>query len=174
MSIKAGLNYSQINEKFSYSEGNIVQVVYILNNAGDTIGSYMQTGNRIKKTINKYRTLDIPILLGYELGNGNFHANLGIGTMINLRSWQTGEVLDMSLKPTNISSDSASKYRFKTNIGAAFLANATLYYKVNNKFRVFAEPYLRYNLSTANDITNLTLKQKYITTGLRFGIRKDL
>jgi hypothetical protein len=49
-----------------------------------------------------------------------------------------------------------------------------LYYRVNNKFRVFAEPYLRYSLSTANDITNLTLKQKYITTGLRFGIRKDL
>ena len=93
MSVRAGFNYSQINEKFKFKQGNIVQVVYIINASGDTIGSYTVTGTRYKTTINNYRSIDIPIAMGYEVGNGRWHANINAGVVINIYSWQKGEIL---------------------------------------------------------------------------------
>ena len=174
ISIRTGINYSQINEKFTYSEGNIVQVVYIINNAGDTIGSYTTTGSRYKTTYNKFKTLDVPLVLGYELGNGNFHTNVNAGVIINAYSWQKGEVLDARLQPVDITTGkSSSPYQFKTNIGIGFIGSVSLYYKLNEKLHLMAEPYFRYNLTPASKEI-ITFKQKYNTAGLRLGLRLDL
>lgn len=88
MSVRGGVNFSQINEKFTFNQGNIVQVTYIINANGDTVGSYTTTGSRYKTTINRYRSIDIPIMIGYELGNGKLHANINAGPVINIYSWQ--------------------------------------------------------------------------------------
>ncbi len=174
VSIRTGINYSQINEKFTYSEGNIVQVVYIINANGDTIGSYTNTGSRYKTTHNKFRTIDVPIVLGYELGNGRLHTNINAGVIINAYSWQKGEVLDGNLKPVNITTGKTnSPYQFKTNIGVGFIGSVSLYYKLNEKLHLMAEPYFRYNLTPASK-ENITFKQKYNTAGLRLGLRLDL
>jgi len=174
MSIRTGINYSQINEKFQYSEGNIIQVVYIINAAGDTIGSYTTTGTRYKTTHNRFRTVDVPIMVGYEMGNGRLHANLNAGIMVNIYSWQRGEVLDNSLQPVNITTGkSNSPYQFKTNVGMGFMGGISLYYKMNEKLHLLAEPYFRYSLTPASKET-ITLKQKYNTAGLRLGLRLDL
>ena len=70
-SIRAGVNYSQINEKFSYVQSNIVQVTYITDPVtGDTTGTFLTRGNRYKTTNNRYHTIDVPLLLGFETGNG--------------------------------------------------------------------------------------------------------
>jgi hypothetical protein len=102
MSFRTGINYSQINEKFKYAEGNIIQVVYITNSNGDTTGSFTTSGTRYKTTFNKYRTLDIPLMIGYEMGNSRLHVNLNAGAIVNLYSWQKGDVLDTAYKPVNI------------------------------------------------------------------------
>ncbi|MEO7307271.1 MAG: hypothetical protein ABIR78_04800 [Ferruginibacter sp.] len=174
MSVRGGVNYSQINEKFTFSQGNIVQIVYILNTNGDTIGSYTTTGTRYKTTINRYRSIDIPIVVGYELGNGKLHANINAGAIINIYSWQKGDVLDVSGNPVSITTGkSSSPYQFKTNAGIGFIGSASVYYKLNDRLHLMAEPYFRYNLSAMNKQT-ITLKQKYQTAGLRLGIRLDL
>lgn len=174
MSVRGGVNYSQINEKFSFNQGNIVQVTYIINANGDTIGSYTTTGSRYKTTINRYRSIDIPILIGYELGNGKLHANINAGPVINIYSWQKGDVLDASGNPVSITTGkSSSPYQFKTNAGIGFMGAVSVYYKLNNRLHIMAEPYFRYNLSQMNK-ESITLKQKYQTAGLRLGIRLDL
>ncbi len=174
MSVRGGVNYSQINEKFSFNQGNIVQVTYIINANGDTVGSYTTTGSRYKTTINRYRSIDIPLMIGYELGNGKLHANINAGPIINIYSWQKGDVLDASGNPVSITTGkSSSPYQFKTNAGIGFMGAVTVYYKLNNRLHVMAEPYFRYNLSQMNK-ENITLKQKYQTAGLRLGIRLDL
>jgi hypothetical protein len=174
ISIRTGINFSQINEKFSYAQGNIVQVVYIIDNNGDTTGSYTTTGTRYRTTINKFKTIDIPLVGGYEMGNGRLHANINAGAIINLYSWQKGEVLDASLKPVSITTgQSNSPYRFKTNIGVGFIGSVSVYYKLNESMHLLAEPYFRYNLSPMSK-DNLTFKQKYNTAGLRLGLRMDL
>ncbi|MEO6541034.1 MAG: hypothetical protein ABIN74_08600, partial [Ferruginibacter sp.] len=174
MSVRGGVNYSQINEKFTFSQGNIIQVIYIINTNGDTIGSYTTTGTRYKTTINRYRSIDIPLVAGYELGNGKLHANINAGAIINIYSWQSGDVLDPAGNPVSITTGkSSSPYQFKTNAGIGFIGAASVYYKLNDRLHIMAEPYFRYNFTPMNKET-ITLKQKYQTAGLRLGIRLDL
>lgn len=175
MSLRTGVNYSQINEKFELKQGNVVQVTYIINAQGDTTGSYTVTGTRYKTTYNRYRTVDVPLVVGYELGNGKLHANLNAGAVINVYSWQRGDVLDATGNPVNITTgkNSSSPYGFKTNVGVGFTGAVSVYYKVTEKMHLMAEPYYRHNFSAMNK-ENLTLKQKYNTAGLRIGVRLDL
>jgi hypothetical protein len=174
MSLRGGVNYSQINEKFTLVQGGIIQVVYITNSAGDTIGSYTTNGTRYKKTMNRYRSIDIPVSVGYEIGNERIHANINAGVVVNLYSWQKGEVLDMNGNPVSITTGkSSSAYQFKTNAGVGFIGGVSLYYKLNDRLHLMAEPYFRYNFTSISK-ENMTLKQKYNTAGLRLGIRLDL
>ena len=174
MSVRGGVNYSQINEKFTFTQGNLIQVTYILNSNGDTIGSYTTTGTRYKTTINRYRSIDIPIVVGYELGNGKLHANINAGAIVNIYSWQRGDVLDTAGNPVSITTGKGSSlYQFKTNAGVGFIGAVSVYYKLNDRLHIMAEPYFRYTFSPMNK-ESITLKQKYQTAGLRLGIRLDL
>jgi hypothetical protein len=174
MSVRGGVNYSQINEKFTFNQGNVIQVTYIINNNGDTVGSYTTTGSRYKTTINRYRSIDIPVVVGYEVGNGKLHANINAGAIVNIYSWQKGDVLDAAGNPVSITTGkSSSPYQFKTNAGVGFIGAVSVYYKLNDRLHIMAEPYFRYNLTPMNK-ESITLKQKYQTAGLRLGIRLDL
>lgn len=173
MSFRTGVNFSQVNEKFTFVQGNIIQVVYVTDANGDTTGSYATTATRYKTTFNKYRTIDIPLLIGYEMGNGRFHTNLSAGVIVNIYSWQKGDVLDTAYKPISISTGgNASPYQFKTNMGIGLMGSASVYYKLNKHLHLLAEPYIRYNISAANK-ADITLKQKFTTIGLRLGLRMD-
>ncbi len=174
MSVRGGVNYSQINEKFTFTQGNLVQITYIIDNNGDTVGSYTTTGTRYKTTINRYRSIDVPVVVGYEVGNGKLHANINAGVIVNIYSWQKGEVLDTANNPVNITTGkNPSPYQFKTNAGVGFIGAVSVYYKLNDKLHLMAEPYFRYNFSPMNKET-MTLKEKYQTIGLRLGLRFDL
>lgn len=175
MSVRVGVNYSQINEKFTFKQGGLVQVTYIINANGDTTGSYITTGTRYKTTHNKYRSVDIPLVVGYELGNGRLHANINAGAVINVYSWQKGEVLDTSYSPVSMTTGKGSSaYQFKSNAGVGFVGAVSIYYKLNDKLHIMAEPYYRHNFSPMNKDENLTIKQKYNTIGLKVGLRVDL
>ncbi len=173
MSIRAGINYSQVNEKFTYKQGNYVQVVYIINNNGDTTGSYSVSGTRYKNSTNVYRMADILLAVGYEMGNERIHVNINAGVIVNVYSWQKGNVVDTSNNPVDISTGTNSPYSFKTNAGIGFTAGASVYYKLNDRLHLMAEPYFRYNLSQANK-PGITLKQKFNTAGIRLGLRLDI
>jgi len=174
ISLRTGINYSQIIEKFKLEEGNIIRVIYITNSNGDTIGNYNSIGTRYRTSYNKYHTIDIPLTMGYEWGNGNFHTALHAGIIANIYSWQKGSVIDTAYKEVNITTGSpSSPYQFKTNIGVGFIASASFYYKINDKMHILAEPYFRYNLSSVNK-EEITLRQKFNTAGLRLGIRYNL
>lgn len=174
VSIRTGLNYSQVNERFKYVKGNVTHNIYITNTAGDTTGTYVERGTQYQQSTNVYRSLDIPLVAGYELGNGRIHANVNAGVMINILSRQKGYVLAPSGLPVDISTGkSNSVYSYKTNAGVSFLGSFSVYYKLNDRFHLLAEPYLRYGLSAVTK-TDISLKQKNHTAGLRFGLRMDL
>ena len=93
--------------------------------------------------------------------------------MINIYSWQKGDVLDTAYQPVNITTGKASSpYQFKTNAGIGVTGGISFYYRLTGKLYFLAEPYFRYNFSAANK-ADITLKQKYTTTGLRLGLRMD-
>ena len=113
MSIRTGANYSQINEKFIYFNPNEIKIItvittrVVIRQPGDTLYisdtlQYQQTGTRTKTTYNRYRTTDIPLVIGYELGNGRVHANINAGLIINIYSWYKGDELDSTYQPVSI------------------------------------------------------------------------
>ena len=171
--IRAGLNYSQINEKFKFVQGNIIQVVFIINATGDTIGSYQTSSTRYKTSFNHYKTLDIPVTIGYETSRGKWNVNFNTGLIVNIYSWNQGEVLNDAMQPVDISGMSHNPYQFKTNIGIGGVGAISCYYSLNEKLSIMAEPYLRYNFSSMSK-EEITLKQKYHTSGIKLGIRLNL
>lgn len=184
-SVRAGINYSQVNEKFLYFNPNEIKFVTVITTRvvirapGDTIYindtlQYQQTGTRIKTTYNRYRNIDIPLAIGYELGNGRIHANINAGVIINIYSWYKGDLLDSLYQPVSITTGKGSSiYHFKNNIGVGFLGSISVYYKMTDNMHLLLEPYFRYNLSPMSK-QNLNLQQKYNIAGLRAGVRVDL
>ena len=184
-SVRAGMNYTQVNEKFIYFNPNEIKYVTVITTRvvirapGDTIYindtlQYQQTGTRTKTTYNRYRTIDIPLVIGYELGNGKIHANINAGVIINIYSWYKGDVLDSLYQPVTITTGKGNSiYQFKNNIGVGFIGSVSLYYKMTDNLRFLLEPYFRYNLSPMSK-QNLNLQQKYNIAGLRAGVRFDL
>lgn len=184
-SVRTGLNYTQVNEKFIYFNPNEIKNVTVITTRviirapGDTVYindtlQYQQTGTRIKTTYNRYRNLDIPLVIGYELGNGKIHANINAGVIINIYSWYKGDVLDSLYQPVTITTGKTNSiYQFKNNIGVGFLGSISLYFKMTDNLHLVLEPYFRYNLSPMSK-QNLNLQQKYNIAGLRAGVRFDL
>jgi|GEM_PF-648180 hypothetical protein len=169
ISFSAGLNYSQINEKLTY--GTRIEQRPLDNNNNvrtDTITVYTTS-------INRYHSVDIPVLFGYELGNDKIHININAGPVANLYSWQHGSVLGTDSLPQSISSGKSSSlaYQYKTNIGLGVTGGVSIFYKLNDQLHVYAEPYFRYNFG---DMTTnqAPIQQKYTTIGLHLGIRIDL
>lgn len=173
MSFRTGVNYSQINEQFKSEKGRITQNVYIINTNGDTTGSYVQSGTQYKTSTNKYRSIDIPVSVGYELGNGRLHANINAGAMINISSSQKGFMLDYAGNAVDISSGkSSSVYQYKTKAGVSFIGATSIYYKLNEKIHLMAEPYVKLSLSPMTK-PEISLKEKFHTAGVRLGVRMD-
>jgi len=174
MSFRTGFNYSQINEKFSFIKDNVVQQVFVINLQGDTTSSYYVRGTRYKTSYNHYRTLDVPLVVGYEMGNGRLHANINAGVLLNIYSWQKGETLDNNYMPVSITTGKGgdAAYQYKTNVGVGFTGAVSLYYKLNDRLHLLAEPYCRFNLSPMNKEAS-SLQEKFATIGLRLGLRVD-
>ncbi len=170
----AGLNYSQINEQFKFSKGNIIQIIYVTNASGDTIDIYQTESTRYKTTYNKYRTIDLPITIGYGWKQNNWDFIVNAGVIMNIVSFYKGDVLNSDLQPIAMNASSLSKaYQLKTNIGLGFIGSMSIVHPINNKFSVFTEPYFRYNFSLMNKETT-HFKQRFTTTGLRLGLRMNL
>ena len=176
ISIHAGVSYSQINEKFSFIEGNVVQVTYTINPVtGDTTGSYTVRGTRYTTSYNHYRNIDIPLTAGYEFGSEKLYADASAGPIINIYSWQSGTVLDTNDQPIDITTgkSASSPYQFKTNVGVGLTGSIAVHYKLNDNLDVFGEPYFRYNFQPMSS-NSLSLREKYSTIGLHLGVRMNL
>ena len=185
MSVRSGVNYSQVNEKFIYFNPNEIKYItvittrVVIRSPGDTLYindtlQYQQSGARTKTTYNRYRNIDIPLVIGYELGNGKIHANINAGVIINIYSWYKGDMLDTTYQPVSITTGKGNKqYQYKNNIGVGFLGSISMYYKLNDQMHLVLEPYFRYNLSPMSN-NNSNLQQRFHTTGIRAGIRLDL
>jgi hypothetical protein len=172
--IRAGLHYGQINERFNFKEGNVIQTTFILNNSGDTTGSYQTSFTRFKTTYNRYRTFDLPLSVGHLFSWEKWKLQLDAGAVVNLRSINTGEVLSLQEKPVSIHADgSENPYQLKRNIGIGLIGSIGSYYQLNDQWALFAETNMRYN-PTSMTQNSLSLKQKFHTSGIRLGVRINL
>ncbi len=180
--VKAGLQYTQINEKFTYRTENevrtttVISVRTIIRGPGDTLriadtSTVQQTGFKNNTIKNRYRSFDIPVTLGYQFGNDNLQFGVNAGVVFNISSWYQGVILDSSMAAVPIVKGGNSIY--KNNIGLGLYGGFSILKRVGEDTQLFFEPYFRYNLS---GITNeqASFKQRFSLGGLSIGLRYNL
>ncbi|MDE3252841.1 MAG: hypothetical protein KGO92_08535, partial [Bacteroidota bacterium] len=180
--VKAGLQYSQANEKYVYRTENEVKTTTvvtertIIRGPGDTVlvkdTSVLQTiGFRNNTVYNRYRSFDIPVTVGYQFGDEDLKFGINAGVIVNLSSWYQGVILDSSLGTVSLNKSGNSVY--KTNIGLGLIGGISVVKRLSDDMHIFFEPYFRYNLS---DMTTpqATFKQRFSIGGLSVGLRFNL
>lgn len=182
LSIKTGLQYSQINERFTYKTENetrtttVVTVRSIVRAPGDTLfvrdtSTLTQVGFKTNTVKNRFRTLDIPVLASVQFGNDNLKWGVTAGAIVNLSSWYEGVLLDSSLAAVAVGKDNGMMY--KKNIGLGLYAGFHVTKRINYNTQLFFEPYFRYNLSNMTT-TGAPFNQKFSIGGLAMGLRFNL
>ena len=182
MLLKGGLQYAQINERFNLRSENerrittVITIRQVVLSPGDTIfvsdtSSVTQIGYRIVSTTNTYRSIDLPILLSYEFGNAKLKYAITGGAIFNIRSWNSGNIIDTGYNA--VSFDNKSNSVYKTHLGISLYAGFSVIKNISPKLDFFAEPYFRYSL---RDMTRRSVgfKQTFNTAGVLFGLRYNL
>lgn len=177
--LKTGVWVSQMNERFSYKTENeiksttVITVRTIIRAPGDTLrvsdtSSVQQIGYKNTVVGNQYKTLDIPVIIGYEFGKGPLKFGINAGVVFNIKHGFEGAVYDSSLTAISINKETNNIY--KTNIGLGLYAGFRIAKNINEKTQLFVEPHFRYNLSNMTT-PNTSFNQKINVTGVNIGLR---
>ena len=176
IALRTGVNYSQINEKFTYFNGSeeLTQTRNIFDSHGNVIGTdtITLTGERYKVSNNIYRTIDIPFIVGYEFDAGKFGVSVNGGAYLNLLFMPDGDFLDpQTLEPIAIDGDNFNA--FKEQVGLGYYGSLALTYQTKNGLQLLLEPHFKmFPKSVTQDTYALT--QRYTSVGLFMGVRKRL
>lgn len=177
--LKTGVWVSQMNERFSYKTENeiktttVITVRTIIRAPGDTLrisdtSAVQQIGYKNTVVGNQYKTLDIPVIIGYEFGKGSLKFGINAGVVFNIKHGFEGAVYDSSLTAISINKETNNVY--KTNIGLGLYAGFRIAKNINDKTQLFVEPHFRYNLSNMTT-PNTSFNQKINVTGVNLGLR---
>ena len=131
-----------------------------------------QIGYRKRITNNKYKSIEIPLLLSYERGNDKWRVAINGGVIANLSSWYSGETLDTSYQLIPLSAKKNNGF-YKSNLNLSLYAGVSIIRRVSTNMEAFAEPYIRYGLSNTNSST-IGYSQRFNAAGISFGIRCKL
>ncbi|MCH2082894.1 MAG: hypothetical protein MK226_10930 [Saprospiraceae bacterium] len=177
--MRSGISYSQINEKFEHIDENYerTEIIKITNSLGEVIGmdTVTEYGTRIRTTHNRFQTLDLPLIVGYELYYDKFAFSINAGPYFNLSFRQKGSFLSpTNLQPISFSSNDPDGIKaFKKQLGLGWYGSLGFQYRLDNKVSLLIEPYFKiYPKSFTNE--NFAVRQRYFTTGLSLGIRRQL
>ncbi len=180
--LKTGLQYSQINQNYAYRTENeiktttVVTVRTIIRAPGDTVvvsdTSVLQTIGFKNNTVkNRFRSLDIPVILGYQFGDENLKFGINAGVIFNMSSWYEGVLLDSTLSVVPLTKSNNMVY--KSKLGLGLYAGFSITKQLSEDLHVFVEPYFRYNLSNMTSAQS-SFNQKFSVGGLTIGLKFNL
>lgn len=174
--IRTGLVYTRINEIL---ETQYTEIVTTFDANGNVVGT--TEGTRDVNIKNKYQMIDIPVVFGYEVPMKRFDLNVNGGVYMNLMSKQSGAFFSpIEDRVVYFTEGHPDDYDiFKNNIGLSifmglgFNFDLTSVFNADKKMQLIVEPHARfYPKSFALD--NYILNQKYFSTGVMIGLRRDL
>ena len=97
LAFKTGVDFTQINESFNYESGTEehITIINIYDDEGNIIGAdtTFEMGTRKVRAINRYQTIDIPLLAGYELDFSNFSLSIYGGPFLNVKFSKKGNFI---------------------------------------------------------------------------------
>jgi len=170
IAMKTGVNYSSINEKFTYTDPNSVQIKtitiikYIYDDQFNVIDSIKTTenvsipGTNTVTQYNKISLVDIPVLMQYTIpGKRRLSYNLVCGPLINLSLVQSGKILNSS---SNELVNLQDQNIYKNNIGLSFYGGIGINYQLTKNIQISIEPNARIMTSSVSRVTH-PIDQKY-------------
>lgn len=178
-SVKSGIDYEQINEQFNMVIKNVISTKTVITidtkiNPDGTIITTRDTTiqeivgeNDIKKN-NTFRSVNIPLLLGYYM-NFNQHTILfNAGLTFNTYFNPHGTLATSSMN--TVLFDGRDNKVFKNNIGISINAGVEYSFRLNKGLFFYTGPQFKVNLKS---ITNqeYELKQRYRLLGFSLGLR---
>ena len=179
LSIKSGLQFKEVTESFRYKQFATKSSTVVTNrsytdNNGATISTfdtsnYIQTGYKLMKTVNTYKSIEIPIIATWEVGNDKWHFAANGGIIANLATFYEGNTYDNSLNIVPLSNKQPNGV-LKSNVNFCIYGSVSLLHNIGNSFDAFAEPYIRYGLSN-NSFSSFGYSQRFNSFGINFGIR---
>jgi len=140
LGLKTGLNYSQVNEKFSYVDPESSQIKEVITKTTidgvETIDTsvIIIPGTRDIVSTNKYRSFDIPLLLSYEWDvRERTYMTVNGGIYLNLLFKESGKILDAGGEIIDLVDTSGDNMAiFKNNIGLSLFGSVGLHYRWNS------------------------------------------
>ncbi len=176
VSLRTGLFYSQIHERFNYEDtmANRTIIVTVIDDATQTESSdtVSQAGTRVMESFNYYRMLDIPLLVGYTMHRGNMKIGINGGVLFNIFMKQKGHILTTTYQPSRINTngiEEATSY-FQETIGFQLYGSLELGYAINDRMDFILEPNIRHMVNSVTQF-NHPISQRYTTYGLATGLR---
>ena len=181
LQLTTGLQYSQINQKYVYRSENEIKLTTVITERtiitapGVTVvvrdTSIVQTiGFKNKVEKNRFRSIDIPVLLGYQFGRGSVKVGINAGVILNVSSWYEGVILDSSLAVVPVKKGSQI---YKSKVGMGLYTGILVTKELSNDMQVFVEPYYRHSLDNITS-ESLPYQQKFGTAGVNMGVRWSL
>lgn len=179
LTIKSGIEISRIARVFTFNDEIIaidsvygLKEIFVNNQTNDTINVYGQvpvitTTEYQKKTYNNITQIDIPIKIGYTFHSEKWRFGLDVGSVINLNTSYTGEILSPNTGFYALNSDPENW--FKTNTGIAFTAGVSMGYSLGSSFEIYLAPMYRSASVYSTDAN--PIKQAHARFGANLGIR---
>jgi opacity protein-like surface antigen len=176
-SLKTGLQYSRINEAFNFTDKNSTREIPVVisrsytNSTGSSVSyndtsTFVEAGSQTIANNNSYKSVDVPILVGYETNGDLLKLSFNTGVIINMSTHYSGKTLDASYHPIDV--NAANEY--KRNTGASLYVGLGVATHLNKQTDLFTEPYIKYRLS--NMTSNYQpYTQKINVGGLSLGLR---
>ncbi len=163
--ISTGFNFARMTELFEIQNtvvdnDSIPGIKYYgVNPNNDTIPVFgmvphMVTVETHKKYYNRHTFFDIPVIVGYHFGNGDWTFGAEAGVFANLSLKTSGRFLAEDGTDTDIAPI------FKSSIGLSYYVGFSAGYKINDKLEVGLSPHVRHFPKSITQ-TSYTLSQKY-------------
>jgi hypothetical protein len=185
LAIRSGLSYTELGEKFEFFDPSadrtrLVQVIIdtipigpdLLRIVRDSVW-VTEKGQRTIEYPNRYRFVDIPFMIGYEVENKDLILGINGGVLFNLALAQKGKFMNASGSPVLIDNKDSQQSIYKSNAGISLIASVNAGYKLSEDIQVFVEPQLRYFLKPLN-VSGYNIEHDVFTASMQFGIRMGL
>ncbi len=179
LSLSSGVTYQSMHERFDFHRDSIngiittitIDTVYNPDGTFDITRDTSQVtrlGRLEKTTYNRFKTLDIPILVGFEWDLEKWMIKWQGGVTFNLWLAKKGEILNPSLNPQRF--DQNNDEFFKDQWGISLVSHIGAYYKINSRLYAMIEPSVVLPLKPITKIS-YPVDQRITRINLNLGIQ---
>ncbi len=179
ISVRLGLEYAQINERFQLIDSGAIRVQTVIDSIFAPDGTLIDIAtNTITESgireINHYNHLKyytIPVTVGIQKSLNKMKLFMHAGAQFTVLSSYKGKILSPQLSAVEINSDGTAELQpYRSNLGINLVGSLGLSSPLSEHWSLLVEPNFRYTLRSISRGT-YPVNQKYLTLGISTGLR---